>query len=365
MMRMSSITLKSLSKKYTNDKSTLDHISLDIKDKEFLVLLGPSGCGKSTLLRMIAGIEEITEGEIYIGDVCVNEVEPKDRGVAMVFQNYALYPHMTVYENMAYGLKIRKIKKSERDKRIKAAAEMLQIDSLLKRNPSQLSGGQKQRVAIGRAIVKEPKVFLMDEPLSNLDAKLRNEMRIEIKKLHERLDSTFIYVTHDQVEAVTLGDRIAIMAEGKFRQIGTPMEILDCPVDMFVANFISSPPINYMDADLIHRNGRIYVEVDGLLLETNLPLEVMKDKPDVVAGVRPEHCFLMEEGSGGMTMEVLFTEVIGTDVLLHLKYKTSNFMLKKAFTETYAKGQKLNVGIQASHVHVFDKHTQKNLRSQQ
>ncbi len=196
---MSSITLKSLSKQYTSEKSTLDNINLDIKDKEFLVLLGPSGCGKSTLLRMIAGIEEITQGEVYIGDVCVNELEPKDRGVAMVFQNYALYPHMTVFENMAYGLKIKKVKKAEREKRIKAAADILQITPLLKRFPSQLSGGQKQRVAIGRAIVKEPKVFLMDEPLSNLDAKLRNEMRIEIKKLHERLNSTFVYVTHDQV----------------------------------------------------------------------------------------------------------------------------------------------------------------------
>ncbi|UED75866.1 ABC transporter ATP-binding protein [Brevibacillus sp. DP1.3A] len=359
---MSSIMLKSLSKQYTNDKYTLDDISLAIKDKEFLVLLGPSGCGKSTLLRMIAGIEEITQGDVYIGDVCVNEVEPKDRGVAMVFQNYALYPHMTVYENMAYGLKIKKIKKAEREKRIKAAADILQIDHLLKRFPSQLSGGQKQRVAIGRAIVKEPKVFLMDEPLSNLDTKLRNEMRIEIKKLHERLNSTFIYVTHDQVEAVTLGDRIAIMAEGKFRQIGTPMEIIDCPVDMFVANFISSPPINYMEASLIQRDGRVYVEVDGLLLETNLSLDVMEQALEIVAGVRPEHCFLTESSDDALAMEVLFTEIIGTDVLVHLKYKESNFIVKKSFTQTYAKGQKVNVGINAAHVHVFDKLTQKNLR---
>ncbi|MFC8683929.1 ABC transporter ATP-binding protein [Brevibacillus porteri] len=359
---MSSIMLKSLSKQYTNDKYTLDNISLEIKDKEFLVLLGPSGCGKSTLLRMIAGIEEITQGDVYIGDVCVNEVEPKDRGVAMVFQNYALYPHMTVYENMAYGLKIKKIKKPEREKRIKAAADILQIDHLLKRFPSQLSGGQKQRVAIGRAIVKEPKVFLMDEPLSNLDAKLRNEMRIEIKKLHERLDSTFIYVTHDQVEAVTLGDRIAIMAEGKFRQIGTPMEIIDCPVDMFVANFISSPPINYMEASLIQRDGRVYVAVDGVQLETNLPLDVMEQAPEIVAGVRPEHCFLNENSDDALAMEVMFTEIIGTDVLVHLTYKGSNFIVKKSFTQTYAKGQKVNVGISADHVHVFDKGTQKNLR---
>lgn len=280
----------------------------------------------------------------------------------MVFQNYALYPHMTVYENMAYGLKIKKVKKAEREKRIQAAAEILQIQPLLKRFPSQLSGGQKQRVAIGRAIVKEPKVFLMDEPLSNLDAKLRNEMRIEIKKLHERLDSTFIYVTHDQVEAVTLGDRIAIMAEGKFRQIGTPMEIIDCPVDMFVANFISSPPINYMAASLVQREGRVYVEVDGVLLETNFSPDVMEKAPEIVAGIRPEHCFLTEEFDQGLAMEVQFTEIIGTDVLVHLTYKASHFIVKKSFTQMYAKGQKLYVGFNPSHVHVFDKHTQRNLR---
>jgi multiple sugar transport system ATP-binding protein len=365
ILRMSSITLKSLSKQYTSEKHTLDNISLDIKDKEFLVLLGPSGCGKSTLLRMIAGIEAITQGEVYIGDVCVNELEPKDRGVAMVFQNYALYPHMTVFENMAYGLKIKKVKKSEREKRIQVAADILQITPLLKRFPSQLSGGQKQRVAIGRAIVKEPKVFLMDEPLSNLDAKLRNEMRIEIKKLHERLNSTFIYVTHDQVEAVTLGDRIAIIAEGKFRQIGTPMEIIECPVDMFVANFISSPPINYLDAVLIERQGQTCVDIDGVLLETNLPIEVLKVHPEVVAGIRPEHCFISEDKNNALEMEVLFTEIIGTDVLLHLTYKSSNFIVKKSFTETYTKGQKLNVGMYANHVNVFDKNTQKNVRSPQ
>lgn len=360
---MSSITLKSLTKQYTEDKRTLDHISLEIKDKEFLVLLGPSGCGKSTLLRMIAGIEEITQGEVYIGNVCVNEVEPKDRGVAMVFQNYALYPHMTVFENMAYGLKIKKVKRPEREKRIKAAAEMLQIDSLLKRYPSQLSGGQKQRVAIGRAIVKEPKVFLMDEPLSNLDAKLRNEMRIEIKKLHERLDSTFIYVTHDQVEAVTLGDRIAIMAEGKFRQIGTPLEIIECPVDMFVASFISSPPINYVDAVLVNQHGRAFVDIDGVRVETSLPIDVVENHPRVVAGIRPEHCFITDEISNTFAMEVLFTEIIGTDVLLHLTYKGSDFIVKKSFTQTYEKGQKLYVGLDASNVNVFDKNTQKNVRS--
>lgn len=360
---MSSITLKSLTKQYTEEKSTLDHISLEIKDKEFLVLLGPSGCGKSTLLRMIAGIEDITQGEVHIGDVCVNDVEPKDRGVAMVFQNYALYPHMTVFENMAYGLKIKKVKRAERERRIQAAADMLQIDSLLKRYPSQLSGGQKQRVAIGRAIVKEPQVFLMDEPLSNLDAKLRNEMRIEIKKLHERLNSTFIYVTHDQVEAVTLGDRIAIMAEGRFRQIGTPLEIMESPVDMFVASFISSPPINYKDASLVNRDGKTYVDIDGVLIETSLPLDAVQNHSSVIAGIRPEHCFLTDDTSNSFAMEVLFTEIIGTDVLLHLTYKTANFIVKKSFTQTYEKGQKLHVGLDASHVHVFDKKTQKNVRS--
>ncbi|GKU76510.1 ABC transporter ATP-binding protein [Paenibacillus sp. L3-i20] len=360
---MSAITLHSLSKQYTKDKRTLDNISLDIKDKEFLVLLGPSGCGKSTLLRMIAGIEDITHGEVKIGNVCVNDVEPKDRGVAMVFQNYALYPHMTVYENMEYGLKIKKVKKPEREERIQAAADILQITHLLKRLPSQLSGGQKQRVAIGRAIVKEPKVFLMDEPLSNLDAKLRNEMRIEIKKLHERLDSTFIYVTHDQVEAVTLGDRIAIMADGKFKQIGTPMEIIECPADMFVANFISSPPINYVEAELVERYGQIYADLDGMLVETNLPLDTIKNHPSVIAGIRPEHCFITEETNNTFAMKISFTEIIGTDVLLHLTYKNATFLVKKSFDGMYAKGETVNVGIMASHLLVFDKNTEMNVRS--
>ncbi len=359
---MSSINLKLLSKKYSNEKKILDDISFNIKDKEFLVLLGPSGCGKSTLLRMIAGIEDIDKGEVYIGDVCVNEVEPKDRGVAMVFQNYALYPHMTVYENMAYGLKIKKVKKPERDERIKSAAEILQIDSLLNRFPSQLSGGQKQRVAIGRAIVKEPKVFLMDEPLSNLDAKLRNEMRIEIKKLHERLNSTFIYVTHDQVEAVTLGDRIAIMADGKFKQIGTPMEILDYPVDMFVANFISTPPINYLNAVLVDHYGQAFIDIDGVLLETGLPIELINENPKVIAGIRPEHCLIEEKKQDTLEMEVVFTEIIGTDVLLHLIYKDLNFIVKKSFDRIYSKGEKLNIGIIASKLNVFNIRTQRNLR---
>ncbi|MFD0711620.1 ABC transporter ATP-binding protein [Paenibacillus sp. GCM10027626] len=359
---MSSITLKSLSKQYSNEVKILDNINLHIQDKEFLVLLGPSGCGKSTLLRMIAGIEDISQGEVNIGDVCVNDVEPKDRGVAMVFQNYALYPHMTVYENMAYGLKIKKVKKSERERRIKAAADILQINPLLKRHPSQLSGGQKQRVAIGRAIVKEPNVFLMDEPLSNLDAKLRNEMRIEIKKLHERLNSTFIYVTHDQVEAVTLGDRIAIMADGKFRQIGTPLEIMNRPVDMFVANFISSPPINYLNAVLVKRQGQIYVDIEGVLMETQLPAERIPDNTEVIAGIRPEHCFITEDPNHSLAMKILFTEIIGTDVLLHLQFKTFNFIVKKSFDRTYTKGEEVRVGMSANHVNLFDKQTQTNLR---
>ncbi|MFD0958065.1 ABC transporter ATP-binding protein [Paenibacillus chungangensis] len=360
---MSSISLQSLSKQYNQEKRTLDNISLSIKDKEFLVLLGPSGCGKSTLLRMIAGIEDISEGQVFIGDTCVNEVEPKDREVAMVFQNYALYPHMTVFENMAYGLKIKKVKRAEREKRIQAAAEILQIGHLLKRSPSQLSGGQKQRVAIGRAIVKEPKVFLMDEPLSNLDAKLRNEMRIEIKKLHERLDSTFIYVTHDQVEAVTLGDRIAIMADGRFRQIGTPLEIIECPADMYVASFIGSPPINYLDAALVNHGGEVYADIDGWLVESDLQAAVAEYHPFVIAGIRPEHCFVTDDESEGLEMEVVFTEIIGTEVLLHMTYKSLSFIVKESFNGTYAKGQRLRIGVQPNKVHLFDRRTEKNVRS--
>ncbi|MBQ8074288.1 MAG: sn-glycerol-3-phosphate ABC transporter ATP-binding protein UgpC, partial [Clostridia bacterium] len=248
---MASVSLQHIYKIYSGNVTAVSDFTLDIEDKEFIVLVGPSGCGKSTTLRMVAGLEEISDGELYIGDKLVNDVAPKDRDIAMVFQNYALYPHMTVYDNMAFGLKLRKTPKDEIKRRVEEAAKILGIDYLLNRKPKALSGGQRQRVALGRAIVREPKVFLMDEPLSNLDAKLRNQMRAEIIKLRERINTTFIYVTHDQTEAMTLGDRIVIMRDGYIQQIGTPQEVFDHPANLFEAGFIGMPVMNFIDARLL------------------------------------------------------------------------------------------------------------------
>ena len=245
----------------------VQEFNLEIADKEFIVLVGPSGCGKSTTLRMIAGLEEITSGELWIGDKLMNDVEPKDRDIAMVFQNYALYPHMTVYDNMAFSLKLKKTPKEEIDRRVKEAAEILDITQYLDRKPKALSGGQRQRVAIGRAIVRDPSVFLMDEPLSNLDAKLRNQMRAEIIKLRQRIDTTFVYVTHDQTEAMTLGDRIVIMKDGFIQQIGTPQEVFDHPANLFVAGFIGTPQMNFFDARLSKVNGKYAVSAGGITVE--------------------------------------------------------------------------------------------------
>ena len=247
---MASVTLKHIYKIYQGGVTAVSDFTLDIEDKEFIVLVGPSGCGKSTTLRMVAGLEEISEGELYIGDKLVNDVAPKDRDIAMVFQNYALYPHMTVYDNMAFGLKLRKTPKAEIDKRVREAAKILDIEHLLSRKPKALSGGQRQRVALGRAIVREPKVFLMDEPLSNLDAKLRVQMRTEITKLHHRLQTTFIYVTHDQTEAMTMGSRIVVMKDGFIQQVDTPQNLYDYPGNLFVAGFIGSPQMNFFTVKL-------------------------------------------------------------------------------------------------------------------
>lgn len=323
---MASVSLKSISKSYSPQSTVLDNVSLEIINREFLVLLGPSGCGKSTLLRTIAGIEPIAQGEIYIGGTCVNDLEPKDREVAMVFQSYALYPHMTVYDNMAYGLKIKKYSKPEIKARITEAASMLQIDALLKRYPSELSGGQKQRVAIGRAIVKEPNVFLMDEPLSNLDAKLRNETRLEIKKLFQKLKTTFIYVTHDQVEAVTLGDRIAVMNKGKIEQLGTPYDILSNPVNTFVAGFIGTPSINFVNA----RFGASDVAMLGDV-GFKLSSAVTDRSGGLIVGIRPEHCQLAEKCPESLEMDIEFCEPIGTDMLLHLLFQDEHFVVKTPF----------------------------------
>ena len=297
----------------------VQEFNLDIKDKEFIVLVGPSGCGKSTTLRMVAGLEEISGGELYIDDKLCNDVAPKDRDIAMVFQNYALYPHMTVYENMAFSLKLKKTPKDEIDKKVREAAEILDITQYLDRKPKALSGGQRQRVAIGRAIVRDPKVLLMDEPLSNLDAKLRNQMRAEIIKLRQRINTTFIYVTHDQIEAMTLGDRIVIMKDGYIQQIGTPQEVFNHPVNLFVAGFIGTPQMNFFDAKLENKGGKYVAVVQGkefeLTAEQQSKLNGKQVPTDVILGIRPAHIHLDDNG---IEAKVDVTELMGSELHLHL-----------------------------------------------
>ncbi len=315
---MASVTMKGIRKIYDKTFLAVDEFDLEIADKEFVVLVGPSGCGKSTALRMIAGLEEITAGELYIGERKMNQVEPKNRNIAMVFQNYALYPHMTVYENSAFGLRMRKLPRKEIDAKVREAAEILEISDLLKRKPKALSGGQRQRVAIGRAIVRSPDVFLMDEPLSNLDAKLRGQMRTELIQLRRRLDTTFIYVTHDQTEAMTLGDRIVVMNEGHIMQIGTPSEVFDRPANRFVAGFIGTPQMNFMEAKLEVRDGKCTALALGERIA--LPDGYAKAELDgaaVTLGVRPEHILL--SGSSGIPATLEVRELLGSTVDLHVK----------------------------------------------
>ena len=300
----------------------VQEFNLEIADNEFIVLVGPSGCGKSTTLRMIAGLEEISEGELYIGDRLVNDVEPKDRDIAMVFQSYALYPHMSVYENMAFPLKLRKMNKEEIDQRVRKAAETLDITQYLDRKPKALSGGQRQRVAIGRAIVREPKVLLMDEPLSNLDAKLRNQMRAEIIKLRQQINTTFIYVTHDQTEAMTLGDRIVIMRDGFIQQIGTPQEVYDHPANLFVAGFIGMPQMNFFEAKLCKENGSYFVSYGEMKVELSAEKQAKLrakgvEEQDITLGVRPNHIRLSESGVNCNKATVDVSEMMGSEIHLH------------------------------------------------
>ena len=350
----------------------VQEFNLDIADKEFIVLVGPSGCGKSTTLRMIAGLEEISGGELYIGDRLVNDVAPKDRDIAMVFQNYALYPHMTVYENMAFALKLRHTPKDEIDRKVKEAAEILDITQYLGRKPKALSGGQRQRVAIGRAIVRAPQVMLMDEPLSNLDAKLRNQMRAEIIKLRERINTTFIYVTHDQTEAMTLGDRIVIMKDGFIQQIGTPQEVFNHPYNLFVATFIGTPQMNLFDAKLVKNNGKYAVELANITVELSAEKQEKLaangvEPQDIVLGVRPEH---IELASEGVDAKVDVSEMMGSSVHLHvtamgrdvvLVVSTMNMTGAEVSALTGGASVKFNFG---GHVcHVFNKETGINLEA--
>ena len=317
---MASVRFENISKVFDKNVTAVAEFDLEIRDKEFVVLVGPSGCGKSTTLRMIAGLERPTSGRLYIGDTLVNDVAPKDRDIAMVFQNYALYPHMTVYENIAYGLRLRKFPKRVIDEKVREAARSLDITELLDRKPKALSGGQRQRVAIGRAIVREPKVFLMDEPLSNLDAKLRNQMRAEILTLRKRIDTTFVYVTHDQTEAMTLGDRIVIMKDGFIQQVGTPREVFAHPANQFVGGFIGTPQMNFFQGELLMENGRFWAQVGTYRVQLSDEKQERLFAADVqpqqvTVGVRPEH---LQLAKAGIPAELGVREMMGSSVHLHL-----------------------------------------------
>ncbi len=368
---MASLSLKNITKTYTGGFTAVKDFNLDIEDKEFIVFVGPSGCGKSTTLRMIAGLEEITGGELYIGDRLVNDVVPKDRDIAMVFQNYALYPHMTVYENMAFGLKLRKFPKAEIKEKVNEAAQILGLESLLDRKPKALSGGQRQRVALGRAIVRNPKVFLMDEPLSNLDAKLRVQMRTEIGKLHKKLQTTFIYVTHDQTEAMTMGTRIVVMKDGVIQQVDSPTNLYNLPCNMFVAGFIGSPQMNFLDVTVECKPDGTYLTNGGFKIK--LPDgkgkkdEVMAyNGKEVVMGIRPEdiyddqmHITDMPECVSDVTIDI--TELMGAETYLYFKICGVNFTARVNPRTTAEPDQKIKIVLDSNKIHLFDKETEETI----
>ncbi|MBL7111671.1 MAG: sn-glycerol-3-phosphate ABC transporter ATP-binding protein UgpC [Bacteroidales bacterium] len=351
---MGKVSLKNLNKSY-GDTQALHDVSLDIRDGEFLVLLGPSGCGKSTTLRLIAGLETITSGDITIDDRIVNKVSPKDRDIAMVFQNYALYPHKNVFDNIAFGLKLRKFNKSDIKQRVEEVADILGVKSLLRRHPRQLSGGELQRVALGRAIVRKPAVFLFDEPLSNLDAKLRVQMRAEIKKLHRKLATTMIYVTHDQVEAMTMGNRIAVLNEGQIMQVGTPSEIFNKPLNKFVAEFIGSPSMNFFGV-VVHRDGGLWLDEGGIKFEvpqTFISMLMPFVGQRFVMGVRPEHFTITKDGAD-IQASLDDTEMIGSQSLLYLKTRESQFTIQTNTSQKWQRGQTIDCRINRNHIHFFD-----------
>jgi multiple sugar transport system ATP-binding protein len=357
---MAQVVMKDLNKKYDEVHAVKD-VNLNIRDKEFVVLVGPSGCGKSTTLRMVAGLEEITGGEIVIGDRVVNDLPPKDRDIAMVFQNYALYPHMTVYDNMAFGLKMRKFPKAEIEKRVQEAADILGIRELLKRKPRQLSGGQRQRVAVGRAIVRHPQVFLFDEPLSNLDAKLRVQMRVELKRLHDRLETTAIYVTHDQVEAMTLGDRVVVMKDGWIQQVGEPLELYGKPANKFVAGFIGSPAMNFAEATVVEEGGTVMVTNPGL----RSPVPASKAErlraykgQTVTLGVRPEDLVIASDGRGGFDAVVDVVEPLGSEILLDVKIANSVMVARVEPTVRAKVHEKIKLSVDPERLHFFDAKTE-------
>jgi multiple sugar transport system ATP-binding protein len=352
---MANVVLKEIYKKYEKAPDfTIKGVSMEIKDEEFMIFLGPSGCGKTTTLRMIAGLEEITQGEIEIDNTVVNNLPPKDRNIAMVFQNYALYPHMSIYENMAFGLKLRKVPKSEIDKKVKEAAMILGIEDLLSRKPKQLSGGQRQRVALGRAIVRNPKVFLMDEPLSNLDAKLRVQMRAELSKLHKQLSTTFIYVTHDQVEAMTMGDRIAIFNNGVIQQLGKPTEIYNHPANKFVAGFIGNPPMNFLKCKVMLNEKKLATDKFFLELSDEQVKKLSsEDGKQVYAGVRPED-FTISNEKHGIKGSVELVETLGAENHVYLKIDNESIILKFPADISISEGETINAIPNIAKLHVFD-----------
>ncbi|MEW6553699.1 MAG: sn-glycerol-3-phosphate ABC transporter ATP-binding protein UgpC [Actinomycetota bacterium] len=366
---MAAVVLKNVRKEYREQEAVRD-FSLEIEDNELVVLVGPSGCGKTTTLRMIAGLEDITAGEIYIDGRLVNEVPPKDRDIAMVFQNYALYPNMTVYDNLAFGLKLRKEAKPAIRQRVMDIAQLLDIERYLDRKPAKLSGGERQRVAIGRALVRKPKVFLMDEPLSNLDAKLRNTMRAEILKLHRRIKATIIYVTHDQVEAMTLGDRIVVMRDGLIQQVGNPEDIYVNPINKYVAEFIGSPPMNFLPAMLVEEAGCIYAHLSGSGHLIRLP-DSMIPSPlvrafvggEVILGIRPEHILInpsvME--SNGFEMELDVVERMGSETHLHLRLGPADIIARTTATAAFTVGELLKIELPPERVFIFDVESEENI----
>ena len=369
---MASVSLQHIYKIYAGGVQAVSDFCLDIEDKEFIVLVGPSGCGKSTTLRMVAGLEEISDGELYIGDKLGNDVAPKDRDIAMVFQNYALYPHMTVYDNMAFGLKLRKTPKDEIKRRVEEAAKILDIAHLLNRKPKALSGGQRQRVALGRAIVREPKVFLFDEPLSNLDAKLRVAMRTEITKLHQRLQTTFIYVTHDQTEAMTMASRIVVMKDGVMQQVDSPQNLYDYPTNQFVAGFIGSPQMNFFNAKLEKEGQDVVAKfgVNKIVVPTAKVSKLVDESyigKEVILGIRPENinddAEIVAASNAVIECNVEVTELMGSETYLYLKTsgKEDNIIARVDPRTTSRAGAKIKVAFDVAHLRFFDKDTEKTI----
>jgi multiple sugar transport system ATP-binding protein len=359
---MARVLIRNLNKKY-DEVHAVKGVNLEIRDREFVVLVGPSGCGKTTTLRMVAGLESITSGDVLIGDTVVNDLPPMDRDIAMVFQNYALYPHMSVYDNMAFGLKMRKFARPEIDRRVRDAADILGIEDYLKRKPRQLSGGQRQRVALGRAIVRHPQVFLFDEPLSNLDAKLRVQMRVELKKIHDRLGTTAVYVTHDQVEAMTLGDRVVVMKDGVVQQVGEPLELYNRPANRFVAGFIGSPAMNFAKVGVAEENGAIYAVGEGLRLTLPAALAARLRSyvgEEVTLGIRPEDLLLDGGGADGLSfgavVEVI--EQLGSEILLDVKVGSGSMVAAVEPTVKAKVHEQLSLAVNPERLHFFDSHSE-------